>query len=377
MFVIGGSIAVLALAGLLAWARLAPAQAPATPPRMVPGDVMPIIAQEGVEVRSGPSASFYPTSKLRYGDKVKVAAKNEKANPGWLAIEPPPGSQSWINATFVKLSNANPNQGIVFCDENAPAPVKPASSLTDQEPNVESIKVARGTQVVILGPALFRANAAWLPIQSPPGDVRYIPESAVATTSAVQTASANTTGFVAPPGGDQSPLAEADAAMLKAKQLFEKAAQSADPNQRAQALARLQSLQQMPASLAASQQPGYPSNAAVAPPRVALGGAITPAQTTSGSTALYPSPGPTGPAQWGKWGTLRKTAFQKDGQPMYRLEDERGTPLGYAIAAPGLTLEPHVGRMVCLYGTTAYRSDDNTMRGTYTIVSTAAYPPNR
>jgi hypothetical protein len=226
--------------------------------------------------------------------------------------------------------------------------------------------------VVIQGQELFRANAAWLPIQPPPGDVRYIPLSAVAPVNGAQPATANSNGYVAPPGGDQSLLADGDAAMLKAKQLYEQAAKSSDPNQRQLATNRLQAIQQIPAIQTAATQPGYPQSSGA--PKVALGGAITPVQTTSASSTVSPTPAAAGPAQWGKWGTLRKTAFQKDGQPMYRLEDDRGTPLGYAVAAPSMTLEPHVGRFVCLYGTTGYRSDDSAMRGTYTIVSTVAYP---
>ena len=378
MFVIAGSIAAFALAGVLAWTRLAPAQAPAVPAAAVPGEVMTITAPDGVEVRSGPSTAFYATMKLRQGDKVKVAAKNDKPNAGWIAIEPPTGSQSWINSNFVKLNSSNPSQGIVICHEEAPAPVKPASSLSDQEPNVESVKLVNGTHLVILGPALFKSTGnspgSWIPIQPPAGDVRYIPESAVTTTTAVQVTTGTATGFVAPPGGDQSALSEGDAAVLKAKGFYLQAAQSTDPNQRAQALARLQALGQQAPIQSSIQQTGNTSSAA-SPPRVALGNTITPAQTTAGNTALYASTGSTGPAAWGKWGTLRKTTYLKDGQPMYRLEDDRGASLGYAVAAPGLTLEPHVGRFVCLYGTAAYRSEDAALRTTYTIVSTLAYPP--
>ena len=37
-----------------------------------------------VEVRSGPSMQFYATSKLRYGDPVRVRAQESN----WLAIDP-------------------------------------------------------------------------------------------------------------------------------------------------------------------------------------------------------------------------------------------------------------------------------------------------
>jgi uncharacterized protein YgiM (DUF1202 family) len=371
MLVIAGSIALLAVAGLLTWTRLGSAQAPPHPSvAAAPGEIMTITAAEGVEVRSGPGLNLYATSKLRYGDKVTIA-KSDKNMPGWLAIEPPPGSRSWISAVFVKQTG--PNAGVVATDENAPAAIKPASSLSDQEPNVESAKVARGTQVVILG----AEHAGWLPIQPPKVDVRYIPESAVATVNAVQNVTAPaSSGFVAPPGGDQSALSEADATLRKAAALYQQAAQSSDPNQKAQAQSRLQSLQQVQLTQVATLQPGYPTSSAGAAPKVVIGAATVQAQPTAGSNSLYSASSQTSQAAWGKWGTLRKTSLQKDGQPMYRLEDERGTPISYAVAAPGLTLEPHIGRFVCLYGATAYRSDDNALRTTYTIVTTLAYPPD-
>jgi uncharacterized protein YgiM (DUF1202 family) len=320
---------------------------------------MTITASDGVEVRSGPGLNLYATNKLRYGDKVKIA-KSDKNTPGWLAIEPPTGSRSWISAVLVKKNS--PTAGTVVTDENAPAAVKPASALTDQEPNVESAKVPRGTQIVILGDE----HKGWLPIQPPPGDVRYIPESAVATSSAVQNVATANSGFAPPPGGDMSALSEADATLKKATQLYQQATQSSDPNLKAQAQSRLQSLQQVQLT----QPAGNAANA----PKVALGGAV-PAQTTSGSTALYSSSNQPSQAAWSKWGTLRKTSIPKDGQYLYRLEDENRVPLTYAVAAPGLELESHVGKFMCLYGSTAYQGDG--LRTNYMIVTTVAYPQGR
>ena len=81
-----------------------------------------------------------------------------------------------------------------------------------------------------------------------------------------------------------------------------------------------------------------------------------------------------GAPQWTAWGTLKKTAMQKDGQPVFRLEDAHGAPLGYAVAAPGYTLETYVGQVCCLYGSQAYRSDD-VLRGHVTVVSQIALQP--
>src|SRR5438105_10009930 len=54
-------------------------------------------------VRSGSSTKYYPTSKLRRGDKVVV----HRHDPGgWFMIEPPPGSFSWVPARYVQKNDA-------------------------------------------------------------------------------------------------------------------------------------------------------------------------------------------------------------------------------------------------------------------------------
>jgi hypothetical protein len=381
MYVIGGAIVAMACIGVLAWTRLAPAQqAPAAPPRnTTPSETMTITLNE-VEVRSGPSLDFFPTSKLKFGDRVEVIGKSDK-NPGWLAIKPPPGSQSWINSRFVKMTDKH--IGVVVAHDGIPAPVKPASSVTDKEPNVESVKLDNGTQVVVLGEPKYHDSGAWLPIEPPPGEVRYLPETAVAKTG-VQTvgATGQGNGFVVPPGGDQSLVAEADAALLKAKQLLEKAAQSSDPLQRAQAQSKLLTLNQAIAN-GAVQQPGYPYTTAAQSggPKATLL-TVTSAQPNASTTAAYsttaqsPAAAANG-ARWSVWGKLQKTAYNKDGLPVFKVVDERGLPKEYAIAAAGLTLEPYVGQMVSVFGVPTYLTGDDVLRNTLLVVSHLALPPRQ
>jgi len=371
LYVIGGSIAILALAGVMAWTRFAPAQAPPPPPPTGPGELMTITVPE-VEVRSGPSMNFYATSKLRAGQQVKVISRGEKNHAGWLAIEPPPHSYSWINANFVKR-NPGSATGFVVTAEDSPVPIKPGSNVYNDEPTVESVKLPRGTQVVIVSGEKILGGASWLLIEPPVGDVRFLPESAVAKGGSVQpttpTVPRTTTGYVVAPGGNQSTLGQANDALDKARELYRLAAQtSSDSYERNLATTRLNYLQSMPVSQASGgQQPGYPGSTGSSP-TISVG-TIAPGPSNAGSTALYSSAPQTSPAQWTKWGTLRRfNISSSNGQPFYRLEDERGGPLGYAIAAPGLTLEPYVGKFVILYGETAYRADD-VVRGNYTIVS--------
>jgi hypothetical protein len=61
--------------------------------------------------------------------------------------------------------------------------------------------------------------------------------------------------------------------------------------------------------------------------------------------------------QWSEWGTLRRTAMQKDGQPIYDLEDRQGKRLAYVHTPAGMSLAEHVGKRVSVFGLPA-RTDD-------------------
>src|SRR5439155_23503070 len=132
-----------------------------------------------------------------------------------------------------------------------------------------------------------------------------------------------------PPPGTPNPMAEANDYLKKAEQLLNQVIQtSTDPSERVAASNQLLRLRQSAAGPVG--QPGYPANAAVTPassgPKVDL--RMQPAsQPTGGNTALYQTASQSnGAAKWTSWGKLKKTALrQQDGQPVFRLEEERGT----------------------------------------------------
>jgi hypothetical protein len=384
MFVIGGLIGVLAVGGILAWARFAPAQGPSAVPGSSPAAAQTRTIQFETNVHAGPSDSFYVTNHLRPGDTVEVLGPTEKTNPGWVAIKPPPGSKSWIDSQFV--ANRGSGYGLVdMRGSTEAAPVQPAGMGTVEETPLDVVKLQSGTQVSILPspPKTGANNRTWLPIQPPSAEVRYIPASAFSTSGVQPAAAASQSGFTPAPGLDTSGLTQANDLLNQAVPHLQRAAQSSDPAIANAARARLNALNVMMAQSPATPQPGYPTTVATVGggPRVVLGSSNTAGQltSTSNNTALYAnSTAATGTAAWTKWGRLRKTSFTaKDGQAFYRIEDDRGTPLAYAVPAAGLTLEPYLGQMVCLYGVTSYQSGDNAMRNSYTIVSNLALPPNR
>ena len=108
---------------------------------------------------------------------VKGAVAHDYGSAGWLEIKPPVGSFSWINGKYVKQIDAR--FGVVDADPGRPVPVLPGSTLVNQEPNRESIKLTMGTIVIIVDRPLSVNGETWLPIQPHPSEVRFIPVESV------------------------------------------------------------------------------------------------------------------------------------------------------------------------------------------------------
>ena len=337
LILIPGSLLVVAL-----WT--APAQAQ----QKYPAEMVINVAE--VEVRSGPSKEYFPTTKLRGGQRVLVLRESSK-QPGWLAIAPPPGSFSWINAKHVKQVNAN--TGYVDPQDGAPVPVLPGSSLINKAPNVEAVKLQPGHLVVILDKPYKSDSGTWLPIKPPPTEVRFIPADAVRAQFAAQPFPG-----AAPAGNALTPLIrQADQAyvsgnLAQARQLYKQAADTTtDTQQKNYCLNRLASLGQGSWTPPKGQVAATGINPAAATKTI---GQTTSMTSTPGNPALGQPKTP----QWSVWGTLRRAAFTKDGQPMYVLENAQGQPLLYVSTQPGTSLSGYVGRTVSLYGTLTYRSDE-------------------
>jgi hypothetical protein len=383
--VLGGTLT------LLAAARPGAAQSPPAPPSVPsPGSAAPteaaIVVPEAT-VHSGPGEKFYPTGKLRQGDRVLVLRRSAK-DENWLEIKPPPGSFSWVNSRFIKKSETNPRIGMVATAEGETVPVLPGSTFHDGEPNVESTRLERGALVIILedSPNYAKgAGASLTRIESTAAEVRYIPASCVDRGAAVQRASANPgpqAGAVTP--GPAPGTGQAGELMQQAQRLYDQAL--ADPRldeqRRQQVLAYLKQAQDIlraagaQGGAAASQIPGNPNNVAAVPN--APTGQLVKRQGAPAPTTTLSAPQPPlvpGQAQlkWSKWGTLRKASFQDNGRPMYLLTDEKGNPLLYAVPEPGKTLDPYLGSMVALYGSAVYRSDEY-IRMEFMTVSFVAPP---
>jgi hypothetical protein len=324
------------------------------------------------DVRSFEGEKYYATSKLRKGDKVIVLGLSD--NPDWLKIKPPRGSFSWINERFVKRDSKH--IGHVVTDEHAPAPLKPGSAISDKTPDVQKWSLKNGTAVVILDEAFHIDGEAWLPIDVAPEEVRFIPASSVAG-SLVEKLPAE---YVTLPKqtiqlADQNFQAKN---LPAARNLYLKVVHEApDYEDRIHCQRQLDEISKLTIPQSGTgYPPGNPSSVALGPTVTAMPAVMTTTKYANQPQPLSPSPSlhAAKSPEWSQWGKLQPTGYSFQGRPMYRLLDGKGNTLTYAITPPNLTLETYVGRLVCLWGTKDYRSDEY-LRAYYVNVTYIALPP--
>jgi hypothetical protein len=337
-----------------------------------------------VQARSGPSDKFYPTSVLHQGEEVTVVREEN----GWLAIEPPRGSFSWVNTRFLKQTT--PQQSVVLGDD---VPVRIGSSIHNELPTVEQVKLKRGTQVWLLdvrGATTPEGN--WLPIAPPAQEFRYIPATAVKSAAQVQVVQsspnrvspvpASTAG--APPASDPL-LAQAEAAerrgdYAEAVRLYEQLSVQCRDRDHAlflQCLNRIHHIQSghrgsvpsgyVPGTPNTASYPGRGGDTRLIPSPAAGSVPYATSQYTyyrdQGARPMYQpqmtsysprlaSPQPVIQSSGPAW--LRRTSFALDNKVAYAVEDDHGNLLMYVTAQSGVDLEPFRGRHVELWGPIYY-----------------------
>ena len=241
-------------------------------------------------------------------------------------------------------------------------------------------------------------EGTWLPVEPPPGEVRYI------RASAVQKPAAAPANVVALPAGGPAPGQDADALYKRAIEaekwnpqeaitLYNQGATvDANADRRLQALNRAnyirESLRNPSPTLIAGPTPGadvqtantpavskvYPlaPAAAAVTPAVRLsppqGGAPTATNSVSATpTASWSGPSsaalaPAAPANGGSYssgpGLLQMTRQRPlEGGKMYALLSDRGTPFYYVTAEPGVNLEPYLNHRVECFGQAIYSGE--------------------
>ena len=140
--------AALAAVSMTALPRLLPAQDAGDSPTVAPEvpnakfNFYGEINGNNVYVRSGPSDSYYPTTKLSKGTRVTVRG----AKFDYLKIEPPAGSFSYVGKAYVERRGEGGKTGRVTTAAN----VRTGSELNSMKTTVQT-KLEAGTDVQILG----------------------------------------------------------------------------------------------------------------------------------------------------------------------------------------------------------------------------------
>ena len=141
-----------------------------------------VVDVEGEYVRSGPGPNFYPTDKLRRGEKVMV----HRHDPGgWCMIAPPVGSFSWIRAEHVQKSGND--RGVLKANKVV---VHVGSAINPDEFTTIQGNLSKGDAVEILGEKSFAfEDGAKLMYKVSPvkREWRWIPRKALVATDSIRT----------------------------------------------------------------------------------------------------------------------------------------------------------------------------------------------
>jgi hypothetical protein len=135
-----------------------------------------VVQKDGEVVRKGPGERYDPTMKLPAGTQVTVIQHHPG---GWYQIAPPPGSFSWIDATYVERTASD--EGVVHVPAPAsglaPRVVVWIGSEFSDERNVFGRQLANGDKVRILGERTLQAErgpTTFYRIEPPRHEYRYL-----------------------------------------------------------------------------------------------------------------------------------------------------------------------------------------------------------
>lgn len=175
-----------------------------------------VITQATADVKASPSADakIYTTNRLRGGEAVVVM---EERPDSWLAIRPPRGSFSWVQAKYLKQVTPGQPNWVVVAPPGTRVPVLVGSSVDPTvRPSVEGCSLILGTQIRAVGEPTGEGEGRWVPVEPPEAERRFIPKDAVAKPAGSAPAVVTNSGPSYPPPGFNAaataPLAGASAA---------------------------------------------------------------------------------------------------------------------------------------------------------------------
>lgn len=314
-----------------------------------------VVNPPGTTARAGPSDKFPDTGVVAAGTRVVVV----KVEGEFVAVTPPEGQSAWVPALVLIDPDARPGRpgardpnggrwdAVVAPDGPVDIPVLAGDADRPKPLDVQRVTVPMGTILTVTGPAVEHNRAKWFPVEPPPGDLRYLPKSAVQLTAA-----STPTFSVASPPNSGEPLAAAlppRAAIASTSSAAPstpvQGALASDPLW-AEAEAAVQARDYRRAEKLYLQLAAQMNNAKRRDDADACFARLHQVRTlANGSADAQPSAG-----AWHGPGTLQLTAIPLDGREAYAVREDDGKTLCYVVADAGVDLSRFRGYRVELYG---------------------------
>jgi hypothetical protein len=340
-------------------------------------DTEAVVMAKEVVVYSAPGDTAPDAGTLPHGTKLLV---HHEEPGGWLAVQPPNGSISWVNHRFLDFGETGltklPTTATIRCGE-AGIEIE-AGSFTKAMPlGVHRTKLAPDTVVTVMGPRTAWAadGSYWYPIWSPNGDYRYVKRDGVQAAldrMVVQTSgttppmppvverlpaggtddSTNTFKPTRPADWPNHPLwREAEAADKagdwdRAERLYFQVAgemnkPGGDPELANLSYSRIHSIRERRRSGKGGDKVTVKTSTPIVDPAV---------QPASARTISTSAPAKDTKDAWYGPGTLYVAVSKYQNQTVYALESEPGRVVAYCVPAAGFDLQPYQRRRVTLMG---------------------------
>ncbi len=368
------------------------------------------VIKNSTTVRCGPDLSYYPCQTLMAGSQVEVHAVTEN---GFLAIKPPRGSSSWVNATGLAVSNRSlgrvTRSGTVSWI---------GSQVKDPLDHNWQIQLRQGAQLRLLGKRTMQIHSdlptatyyqivppasefRWIPLadiaanpvaESRPGGTRWIDSHVQPASATIPVRQANATGPVSTEGWRSRHTQQAARVAALDDDIRSTGIWPGESVQqlRAQASQQIMLLDTRLSQLMASGSAPRDIDAVrtslrqlvqqgLGPPlrqrvnillkridqyqQVQQGKVLDSGATGSAETSIYDTAG---------W--LMKVHTSDQPAPPYAILDDNGQVLEFVSPAPGLNLHRYLKKRVGIFGYQSYLADLKTPHITvYRIVDLARH----
>ena len=353
-------------------------------------DTEAVVTAKEIVVYSAPGDTAPDAGTLPHGTKLMV---HHEEPGGWLAVQPPNGSISWVNHRFLDFGETGltklPTTATIRCGE-AGIEIE-AGSFTKSTPlGVHRTKLAPDTVVTVMGPRTAWATdgSYWYPIWSPNGDYRYvkrvgvqteqdrmatlisselvsgqpsessvpnrIPANVIRMTGGITGDTAGNDNFkpTRPADWPNHPLwREAEAADKagdwdRAERLYFQVAgemnkPGGDPELANLSYSRIHSIRERRRSGKGGDKVTVKTTTPIVDPAV---------QPASARTVSTSAPAKDAKDAWYGPGTLYVAVSKYQNQTVYALESEPGRVVAYCVPAAGFDLQPYLRRRVALMG---------------------------